>query len=122
MGGDYDRSNYKRMTMRSNTTYTLFDESKKRNWLNKMVIGVNAAYSRIKNTGIETNSLTGSALGNAMFLSPLDGVYADDEAAMYKQYAEEIKQYGDLVTRLDIFPCREKQTTQISSLPTSTQK
>lgn len=109
VGGDYDRSNYKRMTMRSNTTYTLFDESKKRNWLNKMVIGVNAAYSRIKNTGIETNSLTGSALGNAMFLSPLDGVYADDEAAMYKQYAEEIKQYGDLV--------RDKKSGRLVTIP-----
>ncbi|MFV0583992.1 MAG: SusC/RagA family TonB-linked outer membrane protein, partial [Parabacteroides gordonii] len=109
VGGDYDRSNYKRMTMRSNTTYTLFDESKKRNWLNKMVIGVNAAYSRIKSTGIETNSLTGSALGNAMFLSPLDGVYADDEAAMYKQYAEEIKQYGDLV--------RDKKSGRLVTIP-----
>ena len=109
VGGDYDRSNYKRMTMRSNTTYTLFDESKKRNWLNKMVIGVNAAYSRIKNTGIETNSLTGSALGNAMFLSPLDGVYADDEAAMYKQYADEIKQYGDLV--------RDKKSGRLVTIP-----
>lgn len=79
VGGDYGRSNYQRMTMRTNTTYTLFDESKNRNWLKKMVVGVNAAYSRIKNTSIETNSLTGSALGNAMFLSPLMGVYADNE-------------------------------------------
>lgn len=97
VGGDYDRSNYKRMTMRTNTTYTLFDESKKRNWLGKLVIGVNAAYSRIKSRGIEANSLTGSALGNAMFLSPLMEVYAADEQALQQQYADEIKQYGDLV-------------------------
>lgn len=109
VGGDYDRSNYKRLSMRSNTTYTMFDESKNRKWLNKMVIGVNAAYSRIKNSGIETNSLTGSALGNAMFLSPLMGVYADDEAAMYKQYAEEIKQYGDLV--------RDKNSGRLVTIP-----
>lgn len=109
VGGDYDRSNYKRLTMRSNSTYTMFDESKNRSWLNKMVIGVNAAYSRIKNSGIETNSLTGSALGNAMFLSPIMGVYADDEAALYQQYADEIKQYGDLV--------RDKKTGRLVTVP-----
>lgn len=109
VGGDYDRSNYNRMTMRSNTTYTLFDESKKRNWLSKMTIGVNAAYSRIKNSGIEANSLTGSALGNAMFLSPMMSVYAEDEAALYKEHAENIKQYGDLV--------RDKKTGQLLSVP-----
>lgn len=63
IGGDYNRSNYRRMTLRSNTTYTFFDESKKRNWLNKMQVGVNVAYSRIKSTGITTNSETGSILG-----------------------------------------------------------
>lgn len=109
VGGDYDRSNYKRMTMRTNSTYTLFDESKTRSWLNKMVIGVNAAYSRINNTTIETNSLTGSALGNAMFLSPIMGVYADDESALYNQYADEIKQYGDLV--------RDKKTGRLVTIP-----
>lgn len=109
VGGNYDRSNYNRMTMRTNTTYTVFDESKNRNWLNKMTIGVNAAYSRIKSSGIETNSLTGSALGNAMFLSPMLGVYADDEDALYKQYAEEIKQNGDLV--------RDKKTGRLVTIP-----
>ncbi|MBB4621977.1 SusC/RagA family TonB-linked outer membrane protein [Parabacteroides faecis] len=109
VGGDYDRSNYKRMTMRTNSTYTLFDESKTRSWLNKIVIGVNAAYSRINNTTIETNSLTGSALGNAMFLSPIMGVYADDESALYNQYADEIKQYGDLV--------RDKKTGRLVTIP-----
>ena len=109
VGGDYDRSNYKRMTMRTNTTYTLFDEAKQRNWLSKMVVGVNAAYSRINNSNIEANSLTGSALGNAMFLSPMMGVYADDEAALYAQYADEIKQYGDLV--------RDKKNGRLLTVP-----
>lgn len=109
VGGDYNRSNYNRMTMRSNTTYTLFDESKKRNWLSKMTIGVNAAYSRIKNSEIETNSLTGSALGNAMFLSPMMSVYAEDEAALYKEQADNIKLYGDLV--------RDKRTGRLLSVP-----
>lgn len=109
VGGDYGRSNYKRMTMRTNATYTLFDETKNRNWLKKMTIGVNAAYSRIKSTSIEVNSLTGSALGNAMFLSPLLGVYAEDEDALYKQYASEIAQYGDLV--------RDAKTGRLLSVP-----
>lgn len=109
VGGDYGRSNYKRMTMRTNATYTLFDETKNRNWLKKMTIGVNAAYSRIKSTSIEVNSLTGSALGNAMFLSPLMGVYAEDEDALYKQYASEIAQYGDLV--------RDAKTGRLLSVP-----
>lgn len=109
VGGDYNRSNYKRLTIRSNTTYTVFDESKKRNWLKKMTVGVNLAYSRIKNTGIEVNSLTGSALGNAMFLSPLMDVYASDEDALYAQYASEIKQYGDLV--------RDSKTGKLLNVP-----
>lgn len=97
VGGDYGRSNYKRMSMRSNSNYTLFDEGKKRNWLKKMVIGVNASYSRIKNTSIETNSLTGSALGNALFLSPLMGVYADSEQDLIKEHNIDTKTYGDLI-------------------------
>ena len=90
VGGDYGRSNYRRMTIRSNTNYNLFDESNQRNWLNKMTIGVNVGYSRIKNTSIETNSLTGSALGNALFLSPLMNVYADSQDAVIDYYGENI--------------------------------
>lgn len=97
VGGDYGRSNYKRMTMRSNTNYTIFDESKTRNWLNKLHIGVNLAYTRIKNTSVETNNLTESALGNAMFLSPLMDVYAADEDALIAANAQNISQYGNLV-------------------------
>ncbi len=78
VGGNYNRSNYRRMTMRSNTTYTMFDASKERSWLNKMTIGVNLAYSRIKSTGISTNSETGSVLGSALAISPILGVYTDE--------------------------------------------
>lgn len=34
VGGNFGRSNYERLTLRSNNTYTIFDESKNRNWLN----------------------------------------------------------------------------------------
>jgi tonB-linked outer membrane protein, susC/ragA family len=111
VGGNYGRSNYKRLSIRTNTNYTLFDQTKNRNWLSKMELGVNAAYSRIKDSGVETNSLTGSALGNAMFLSPMLGVYADNEAEMYEKYAEQIKQYGDLV--------RDKRSGRLVSIPSN---
>ncbi|MDH6308955.1 TonB-linked SusC/RagA family outer membrane protein [Dysgonomonas sp. PFB1-18] len=109
VGGDYGRSNYKRMTMRSNTNYTLFDESKDRNWLKKMVIGVNASYSRINNTTIETNSLTGSALGNAIFLSPLMSVYADNEADLIKEHGIDTSIYGS--------PIRDAKTGKLLNIP-----
>jgi len=97
VGGDYGRSNYKRMSLRSNTNYTMFDESSQRNWLKKMTIGVNVGYSRIKNTSIETNSLTGSALGNAIFLSPLMDVYANSEADLIAEHGIDTNTYGNLI-------------------------
>ena len=65
IGGDYDRSNYNRLTLRSNTKYTLFDESKTRNWLNKLDITVNLSYARVKSKSIDANSQWGSPLGSA---------------------------------------------------------
>ena len=47
VGGDYGRSNYKRWSFRSNTEYTVFDESKTRNWLKSLKFNVNASYSRV---------------------------------------------------------------------------
>lgn len=81
VGGDYGRSNYERMTLRSNTTYTVFDESKTRNWLNKLTITSNLSYARVKSTSIEANSTWGSPLGSALALSPILGVYVEGQAA-----------------------------------------
>lgn len=97
VGGDYGRSNYKRLTTRSNVSYLLFDDAKQRDWLKKMQIGVNASFSRTQNTSIETNSITNSALGYALFMSPIIDVFAENEDALYAQYQPEIEQYGDLV-------------------------
>ena len=97
VGGNFGRSNYRRMTIRTNTTYILFDKSGERNWLHGMTVGVNAAYSRIKNTSIETNSLTGSAVGNAMFLTPLMSVYPSSEEDLIKRTANDVAKYGPLV-------------------------
>ena len=111
IGGDYGRANYERMTVRTNTTYNIWDESKYRNWLKSGKIGVNLAYSRITNTNMEINNLTGgSALGNAMFLPPLMGVYVDDEDAFNAKYAAQIQQYGDLI--------RDKKTGRLLNIPT----
>lgn len=89
VGGNYGQSNYDRLTLRSNTTYTLFDFSKERNFLNKLDLGVNVGYMRVHNTGIEANSTWGSPLGSALYLSPILPVTITNPkvaAAMEKQY------------------------------------
>ncbi|MFT3738329.1 MAG: TonB-dependent receptor [Breznakibacter sp.] len=81
VGGNYNRSNYERFTLRSNTTYTLFDETAKRNWLNSAKITSNVSYARVKSTGIDVNSTWGSPLGSALTLSPILSVYDEGDAA-----------------------------------------
>ncbi len=71
IGGNFDRSDYQRFTLRSNVGATLFDMSEKRTWLNKATIQTNLAYTRIKSRGIETNSTWGSPLGSALAMSPI---------------------------------------------------
>lgn len=78
VGGNYNRSNYKRHSVRSNTTYEIF-ETKDRNFLDKITVGVNVGYSRIKSSGIETNSEYGSVLGSALAFSPIVPVYASED-------------------------------------------
>lgn len=76
VGGNYDHSNYERLSFRSNTLYKLFDESKNRNWLKFMNVGVNMSYSRVNSRGINAGNLTGSALSDALFMDPTISVYA----------------------------------------------
>lgn len=85
VGGNYDRSNYERLTLRLNLNNVLLD-TKERNFLNKITIGVNASYANVKSKGIATNSEFGSPLGSALALSPIIPVYAVDEEAVLKQY------------------------------------
>ena len=80
VGGNWNRSNYDRFSIRSNTTYNILDISD-RNFLNKFTAGINAAYTRTNSTGITTNSEYGSVLGSAVDFSPLLGVYEKDQAA-----------------------------------------
>lgn len=99
IGGNYDRSNYNRLTLRSNTLYTLFDESKNRNWLNSMKVTSNLSYARIKSKDIEANSTWGSPLGSALSMSPLLSVYLEGDEAQkqldyYKDTPSYTPQYG----------------------------
>ncbi len=84
VGGNYDHSNYQRFSIRSNTQYNLFDESKNRNYLKSMVIGFNVSYSRVNNRGIDAGNLTGSALGDALFMDPTMAIYAESEEDLKK--------------------------------------
>lgn len=80
VGGNYGRSNYERLSIRSNSTYNVF-EAKERSFLNNLTVGVNIGYTRDHSTGIETNSEYGSILGSAIAFSPLVPVYASDKDA-----------------------------------------
>lgn len=90
VGGNFDRSNYQRLSLRSNTRYNVLDLSKERKSLNKIDIIVNLSYVRIKSKGIDTNSQWGSPLGSALALSPvltptLTGEAADAQDKFYRQ-------------------------------------
>ena len=90
IGGNFDRSNYQRLSLRSNTKYNLFDVSKERNWLNKLDVTVNLSYARVKSKSIDANSQWGSPLGSALSLSPiltptLTGAAADAQDEFYRQ-------------------------------------
>jgi TonB-linked SusC/RagA family outer membrane protein len=98
VGGNYGRSNYERLTLRSNNQYTVFDNTKDRTWLNKLKLTANVSYARVKSTSIETNSSYGSALGSALSLSPILGVYVEGQAAQdqlnyYSNYSDYTPMY-----------------------------
>ncbi len=80
VGGNYGKSNYDRLSVRSNNTYIPF-ESKERNFLNKLTLTANIAYSNINSTGITTNSEFGSVLGSAVGFNPSIPVFASDAEA-----------------------------------------
>jgi TonB-linked SusC/RagA family outer membrane protein len=88
VGGNYDRSNYRRLTLRSNNQYTVFDESKTRNWLNSLKLNVNVSYARVKSKSVTTNSQWGSPLGSALALSPILTVLDSDPAAQLALYSK----------------------------------
>ena len=86
VGGNYGQSNYERMSMRSNNIYNVLDATKDRNFLNKLDVTVNVAYTRIKSTGISTNSEYGSVLGSALYLAPTLAPTVTNSAIAQKYY------------------------------------
>ena len=80
IGGNYNKSNYDRLSIRSNNSYVPF-ETDERNYFNKVTVTANVAYSRIVSKGIETNSEYGSILGSAIAFNPTIPVYASDAEA-----------------------------------------
>ncbi|MBQ5985471.1 MAG: TonB-dependent receptor [Bacteroidales bacterium] len=85
VGGNFNKSNYDRLTLRSNTSYTLLDKKDERNFLNCVVLSSNLSYANIHSIGVTANSQWGSPLGSALALSPILGVIATEEQA--KRYA-----------------------------------
>ena len=86
IGGNYNKSNYERLSFRSNTMYTLFDDTKKRNWLRKLTFGLNVSYSRINSIGVTAGSLTGSPLGDALLMDPTHLRPEDGQAVLHAEH------------------------------------
>ena len=84
VGGNYDKSNYERYSIRTNSTYDVFQAD--RPFLNNLKVGVNIGYSRVLKNEVETNSEFGSILGSALAFSPLVPVYAEDPDAVLADY------------------------------------
>lgn len=106
IGGNYNASNYKRFSVRSNTLYTLFDDAE-RDFLKKMSIGMNVSYSRVNSRGVNVGSLTGSPLGDALFLDPNMKVFAESESELQNYESK----YGK--------PIYDKRSGKLLSMPTS---
>ncbi len=124
VGGNFNRSDYERLTLRSNTVYNLFDKSKERTWLNNLKVTVNASYARIKSRGIETNSTWGSPLGSALAISPiltpyLEGSAAQQQLDYYSGNINYVPLYGSnglLLTNPEVFGNYQEMANPIANL------
>ncbi len=97
IGGNYGRSNYERLSLRSNNIYNVLDFTKDRNFLNKLDVTVNVAYTRVKSTGVDANSIYGSILGSALYMAPTLAPTVTNAALAEKYYRtyESPYTYGD---------------------------
>lgn len=90
VGGNYDKSNFKRWSIRSNTTYNVY-ETNDRSFLNNLKLGMNVGYSRTKSSSIETNSEYGSVLGSALAFDPTIPVYATNPEVVLAEHPNAVK-------------------------------
>lgn len=99
VGGNFNRSNYDRKTIRFNNDYTLFDEKESRNFFRTFRVGTSLSYSRIKSRGISTNSEFGSPLGSAITLSPVLTVYDQNPEQTLKDHPNAVRDsHGNVYT------------------------
>lgn len=92
IGGNYNQSNYNRLTLRSNNTYTFLDESEKRNFLNKVVFTGNISYARIHSKGFGGGGgYYGGAITNAIGMSPILTPTLEPGSPLYE---EQMKYYA----------------------------
>ena len=96
VGGNFGRSNYERLTLRSNTNYTVWDSSSDRNFLNKLTLGSNLSYSKIDATSIDANGQFNTVVTSALAMSPILTVYADEDQAKAQAaaYGASMMTYG----------------------------
>ena len=102
VGGNYDHSNYNRLTLRGNFNFNVFDVTKDRNWLNKLDVTVNLSYARVKSSGLDVNSQWGNEIGSALALPPVIAPYvtgqdAQDQINYYSSTypGEYVPMYGE---------------------------
>ena len=85
VGGNFDRSNYTRYSVRNNNVYKVID-TQERSWLNRLTFTGNINYSNVKSTGIAENSAFYSPLGSALLIDPTQPVFATDPDAVLAKY------------------------------------
>lgn len=92
VGGNFDRSNYTRYTVRNNNVYKIIDTDE-RKWLNHFTITSNISYSNVKSTGIAENSAFYSPLGSALLIAPTQPIYATEAEtpALLEKYPTAVK-------------------------------
>lgn len=90
IGGNFNHSNYSRVTLRANNNYTVFDHQE-RSLLRRLKLGINLTYSHDNSKSISANSEYGSVLGCALSLSPILPVYAEDPAALLAEHPTAIR-------------------------------
>ena len=90
IGGNFNHSNYSRVTVRANNNYTVFDHQD-RSVFKRLRLGTNVTYSHDNSKSINANSEYGSVLGCALSLSPILPVYAENPAELLAEHPTAIK-------------------------------
>ncbi len=90
VGGNFGKSNFDRISIRTNSTYKMMDKSASRDFLAKANLGVSAQYAHTNDTGVSANSISGGVLMKALMMPPNQSVYlkTQDEIDALFQAAE----------------------------------